>query len=208
MPWDGTFEQRTIQTRSHYSKECPVYTVWSLFCPSGTPMALKFFPRPDTSLQAFLREYNLSLSFCTHPSLNRALGIYYSTPSYYVFAQQAGLYGDLYDVIVSKVSIACCLCNIIYCRLKSNLSQSITVYMVLFYYRCCSYSQLHWYFVTHVIGPFLSHIHVHVHNRSYSDTVPPITISLSQFQVMGEEMSSGRCSHSSYSSTCTLSSII
>lgn len=68
-------------------------------------MALKFFPRPDTSLQAFLREYNLSLSFCTHPSLNRALGIFYSTPSNYVFAQQAGLHGDLYDVIVSKVSI-------------------------------------------------------------------------------------------------------
>lgn len=68
----------------------------------GTPMALKFFPRADTSLRAFLREYNLSLSFCTHPSLNRALGIFYSTPGYYVFAQQAGLYGDLYDVIVSK----------------------------------------------------------------------------------------------------------
>ncbi|XP_076135668.1 putative serine/threonine-protein kinase SBK3 [Alosa pseudoharengus] len=72
----------------------------------GTPMALKFFPRPDTSLQAFLREYNLSLSFCTHPSLNRALGIFYSTPSYYVFAQQAGLHGDLYDVIVSKDGIS------------------------------------------------------------------------------------------------------
>lgn len=67
-------------------------------------MALKFFPRAGTSLQAFLREYNLSLAFCTHPSLNRALGIFYSTPGYYVFAQQAGLYGDLYDVILSKVS--------------------------------------------------------------------------------------------------------
>lgn len=72
----------------------------------GTPMALKFFPRLDTSLQAFLREYNLSLSFCTHPSLNRALGIFYSTPSHYVFAQQAGLHGDLYDVIVSKDGIS------------------------------------------------------------------------------------------------------
>ncbi|XP_061074526.1 uncharacterized serine/threonine-protein kinase SBK3 [Conger conger] len=69
----------------------------------GTPMALKFFPRGSTSLASFLREYNLSLSFCTHPSLTKALGIFYSTPSYYVFAQQAGLYGDLYDVIVGKV---------------------------------------------------------------------------------------------------------
>lgn len=67
-------------------------------------MALKFFPRRSTSLQAFLREYNLSLSFCTHPSLTRALGIFFSTPGHYVFAQQAGLYGDLYNVIVSEVS--------------------------------------------------------------------------------------------------------
>lgn len=73
--------------------------------PSGTPMALKFFPRQSTSLTSFLREYNLSLSYCTHPSLTRALGIFFSTPSYYVFAQQAGLYGDLYSVIVSEVSL-------------------------------------------------------------------------------------------------------
>lgn len=73
---------------------------------SGTPMALKFFPRQSTSLTSFLREYNLSLSYCTHPSLTRALGIFFSTPSYYVFAQQAGLYGDLYSVIVSEVSLA------------------------------------------------------------------------------------------------------
>ncbi|XP_016402867.1 serine/threonine-protein kinase SBK1-like [Sinocyclocheilus rhinocerous] len=70
----------------------------------GTPMALKFFPRRSTTLQAFLREYNLSVSYCMHPSLTRALGIFYSTPSHYVFAQEAGLYGDLYDVIVSEVS--------------------------------------------------------------------------------------------------------
>ncbi|XP_042280675.1 uncharacterized serine/threonine-protein kinase SBK3 [Thunnus thynnus] len=68
----------------------------------GTPMALKFFPRESTSLTSFLREYNLSLSYCTHPSLTRALGIFFSTPTYYVFAQQAGLYGDLYNVIVSE----------------------------------------------------------------------------------------------------------
>lgn len=68
-------------------------------------MALKFFPRQSTSLTSFLREYNLSLSYCTHPSLTRALGIFFSTPSYYVFAQQAGLYGDLYSVIVSEVSL-------------------------------------------------------------------------------------------------------
>ncbi|CAG6015195.1 unnamed protein product [Menidia menidia] len=71
----------------------------------GTPMALKFFPRRSTSLTSFLREYNLSLSYCTHPSLTRALGIFFSTPSYYVFAQQAGLYGDLYSVIVSEVGV-------------------------------------------------------------------------------------------------------
>ncbi|KAK6326759.1 serine/threonine-protein kinase SBK2-like [Coregonus clupeaformis] len=71
----------------------------------GTPMALKFFPRQSTSLFAFLREYNLSLSYCTHPSLTRALGIFFSTPCYYVFAQQAGLYGDLYSVIVSEVGV-------------------------------------------------------------------------------------------------------
>ncbi|KAM9310659.1 putative serine/threonine-protein kinase SBK3 [Pholidichthys leucotaenia] len=71
----------------------------------GTPMALKFFPRHSTSLTSFLREYNLSLSYCTHPSLTRALGIFFSTPTYYVFAQQAGLYGDLYSVIVSEVGV-------------------------------------------------------------------------------------------------------
>ncbi|KAF7226893.1 uncharacterized serine/threonine-protein kinase SBK3 [Nothobranchius furzeri] len=71
----------------------------------GTPMALKFFPRQTTSLTSFLREYNLSLSYCTHPSLTRALGIFFSTPSYYVFAQQACLYGDLYSVIVSEVGV-------------------------------------------------------------------------------------------------------
>ncbi|CAL8247337.1 unnamed protein product [Lota lota] len=71
----------------------------------GTPMALKFFPRKSTTLASFLREYHLSLSFCTHPSLTRALGIFYSTPSYYVFAQQAGLYGDLYNVIVSEAGV-------------------------------------------------------------------------------------------------------
>ncbi|XP_062255995.1 uncharacterized serine/threonine-protein kinase SBK3 [Platichthys flesus] len=71
----------------------------------GTPMALKFFPRQSTSLYSFLREYNLSLSYCTHPSLTRALGIFFSTPTYYVFAQQAGLYGDLYSVIVSELGV-------------------------------------------------------------------------------------------------------
>ncbi|XP_062265298.1 serine/threonine-protein kinase SBK1-like [Platichthys flesus] len=71
----------------------------------GTPMALKFFPRESTSLISFLREYNLSLSFCTHPSLTRALGIAYSTPSHYVFAQQASLFGDLYDIIVPEVGM-------------------------------------------------------------------------------------------------------
>ncbi|XP_034748611.1 serine/threonine-protein kinase SBK2 [Etheostoma cragini] len=76
----------------------------------GTPMALKFFPRESTSLFSFLREYNLSLSFCTHPSLTTALGIAYSTPSHYVFAQQASLFGDLYDVILPEVGIEedCC----------------------------------------------------------------------------------------------------
>ncbi|GAA6065023.1 uncharacterized serine/threonine-protein kinase SBK3, partial [Tachysurus ichikawai] len=72
----------------------------------GTPMALKFFPRCSTTLHTFLREYNLSLSFCTHPSLTRALGIFFSTPSHYIFAQQAALYGDLYDVIVSDVGVS------------------------------------------------------------------------------------------------------
>ncbi|XP_030641446.1 putative serine/threonine-protein kinase SBK3 [Chanos chanos] len=72
----------------------------------GTPMALKFFPRRSTSLMSFLREYNLSLSFCTHPSLTRALGIFFSTPTHYIFAQQAGLHGDLYDVITSEDGVS------------------------------------------------------------------------------------------------------
>uniref|UniRef100_A0A3Q2YA70 Si:ch211-171h4.3 n=1 Tax=Hippocampus comes TaxID=109280 RepID=A0A3Q2YA70_HIPCM len=72
---------------------------------SGSPMALKFFPRVSTNLCTFLREYNVSLRFCTHPSLSRALGIAYSTPSHYVFAQQAGLFGDLYDFIVPEVGL-------------------------------------------------------------------------------------------------------
>lgn len=73
-------------------------------------MALKFFPRESTSLFTFLREYNLAVSFCTHPSLTRALGIAYRTPSHYVFAQQAGLYGDLFDVILPEVGMEedCC----------------------------------------------------------------------------------------------------
>ncbi|KAM6899721.1 serine/threonine-protein kinase SBK1 [Xenentodon cancila] len=76
----------------------------------GTPMALKFFPRESTSLFSFLKEYNLSLSFCTHPSLTRALGIAYFTPSHYIFAQQASLFGDLYDVITPEVGMEedCC----------------------------------------------------------------------------------------------------
>lgn len=69
----------------------------------GTPMALKFFLRESTSLLSFLREYNLSLAFCTHPSLTSAMGIAFSTPTHYVFAQQPCLYGDLYDVIVPEV---------------------------------------------------------------------------------------------------------
>lgn len=79
---------------------------WVLMVPSmfpGTPMALKFFPRESTSLFSFLREYNLSLSFCTHPSLTRALGIAYFTSSHYIFAQQASLFGDLYDIIMPEV---------------------------------------------------------------------------------------------------------
>lgn len=66
-------------------------------------MALKCFPRESTSLYSFLKEYNFSLSFCTHPSLTSALGIAYFTPSHYIFAQQAGLYGDLYNVILPEV---------------------------------------------------------------------------------------------------------
>lgn len=66
-------------------------------------MALKCFPRESTSLYSFLKEYNFSLSFCTHPSLTSALGIAYFTPSHYIFAQQAGLYGDLYTLILPEV---------------------------------------------------------------------------------------------------------
>lgn len=66
-------------------------------------MALKFFPRESTGLLSFLREYNLSLAFCSHPSLTSALGIVFSTPVHYVFAQQPSLYGDLFDVIVPEV---------------------------------------------------------------------------------------------------------
>ncbi|XP_030203427.1 serine/threonine-protein kinase SBK2-like [Gadus morhua] len=69
---------------------------------TGSPMALKYFLRASTSLFSFLREYNLSLAFCAHPSLTRALGIAYRTPTHYVFAQQVGLHGDLYDLIVPE----------------------------------------------------------------------------------------------------------
>lgn len=88
----------------------------------GTPMALKFFPRQSTSLFSFLREYNLSLTFCTHPSLTRALGIVYSTPSHYVFAQQAGLYGDLYDVIIPEVGMEEDCCQRVVSQLGGALS--------------------------------------------------------------------------------------
>ncbi|XP_065144015.1 serine/threonine-protein kinase SBK1 isoform X2 [Paramisgurnus dabryanus] len=71
----------------------------------GTPMALKFFRRDSTCLLSFLREYNLSLAFCTHPSLTSALGIAFSTPTHYVFAQQPCIYGDLYDVIIPGIGM-------------------------------------------------------------------------------------------------------
>lgn len=74
-----------------------------ILCLPGTPMALKFFSRESTSLYSFLKEYNFSLSFCSHPSLTGALGIAYFTPSHYIFAQQAGLFGDLYNVILPEV---------------------------------------------------------------------------------------------------------
>ncbi|MEQ2223013.1 hypothetical protein ILYODFUR_032396 [Ilyodon furcidens] len=89
----------------------------------GTPMALKFFPRKSTSLSSFLREYNLSLAYCTHPSLTKALGIFFSTPSYYVFAQQACLYGDLYSVVVSEVSLKPRISGFFRCCLKNPYSQ-------------------------------------------------------------------------------------
>ncbi|KAJ0055243.1 hypothetical protein NL108_013555, partial [Boleophthalmus pectinirostris] len=87
-----------------------------------TPMALKFFPRESTSIVSFLREYNLSLSFCTHPSLTRALGIAYSTPSHYVFAQQASLFGDLYDVIIPEVGVEEQTCQRVVSQLCGALS--------------------------------------------------------------------------------------
>ncbi|CAM9187253.1 unnamed protein product [Lampetra planeri] len=89
---------------------------------SGTPMALKFFPRESTSLFSFLREYNLSLSFCTHPSLTRALGIAYSTPLHYVFTQQAGLFGDLYNVIIPEVGVEDDCCQRVVSQLCGALS--------------------------------------------------------------------------------------
>uniref|UniRef100_A0A3Q3EEL7 Si:ch211-171h4.3 n=1 Tax=Labrus bergylta TaxID=56723 RepID=A0A3Q3EEL7_9LABR len=88
----------------------------------GTPMALKFFPRESTSLFSFLREYNLSLTFCTHPSLTRALGIAYSTPSHYVFAQQASLFGDLFDVILPEVGMEEDVCQRVVSQLCGALS--------------------------------------------------------------------------------------
>lgn len=88
----------------------------------GTPMALKFFPRESTSLFTFLREYNLSLSFCTHPSLTRALGIAYSTPSHYIFAQQASLFGDLFDVITPEVGMEEDVCQRVVSQLCGALS--------------------------------------------------------------------------------------
>uniref|UniRef100_A0A3B5MYI1 Si:ch211-171h4.3 n=1 Tax=Xiphophorus couchianus TaxID=32473 RepID=A0A3B5MYI1_9TELE len=88
----------------------------------GTPMALKLFPRESTSLFSFLREYNLSLSFCTHPSLTRALGIAYSTPSHYIFAQQASLFGDLFDVITPEVGMEDDCCQRVVSQLCGALS--------------------------------------------------------------------------------------
>ncbi|KAM9738054.1 serine/threonine-protein kinase SBK1 [Menidia menidia] len=88
----------------------------------GTPMALKFFPRGSTSLFSFLREYNLSLSFCTHPSLTRALGIAYTTPAHYIFAQQASLFGDLYDVIIPEVGLEEDRCQRVVSQLCGALS--------------------------------------------------------------------------------------
>lgn len=93
----------------------------------GTPMALKFFPRESTTLLSFLREYNLSLSFCTHPSLTRALGIAYSTPSHYVFAQQASLFGDLYDVILPEVGMEEDRCQRVVAQLCGALSHLHTL---------------------------------------------------------------------------------
>ncbi|XP_041664151.1 serine/threonine-protein kinase SBK2 [Cheilinus undulatus] len=96
--------------------------VLSVHKKTGTPMALKFFPRESTSLFSFLREYNLSLSFCTHPSLTRALGIAYSTPSHYVFAQQASLFGDLFDVILPEVGMEEDVCQRVVSQLCGALS--------------------------------------------------------------------------------------
>ncbi|XP_013866720.1 serine/threonine-protein kinase SBK1 [Austrofundulus limnaeus] len=93
----------------------------------GTPMALKFFPRESTSLFSFLREYNLSLSFCTHPSLTRALGIAYCTPSHYIFAQQASLFGDLYDIIIPEVGMEEDRCQRVVSQLCGALSHLHTL---------------------------------------------------------------------------------
>ncbi|XP_057684474.1 serine/threonine-protein kinase SBK2-like [Corythoichthys intestinalis] len=89
---------------------------------SGSAMALKFFPRVTTCLSSFLREYNVALRFCTHPSLSRALGIAYFTPSHYVFAQQAGLFGDLYDFIVPEAGLEESQCQRVVSQLCGALS--------------------------------------------------------------------------------------
>uniref|UniRef100_A0A3P8W3C9 Si:ch211-171h4.3 n=1 Tax=Cynoglossus semilaevis TaxID=244447 RepID=A0A3P8W3C9_CYNSE len=89
---------------------------------NGSPMALKFFPRESTRLLSFLQEYNFSLSFCSHPSLTRALGIVYSTPSHYIFAQQASLFGDLYDLIQPEVGLEEELCQRVVSQLCGALS--------------------------------------------------------------------------------------
>lgn len=88
-------------------------------------MALKYFPRESTSLFSFLREYNLSLSFCTHPSLTRALGIAYFTPSHYIFAQQASLFGDLYDIIMPEVYS--------YSTVKNSATHIVCIMVFLFH---------------------------------------------------------------------------
>ncbi|XP_055368900.1 serine/threonine-protein kinase SBK2 isoform X2 [Betta splendens] len=88
----------------------------------GSPMALKVFPRESTSLLSFLREYHLSLSFCSHPSLTAALGIAYFTPSHYVFAQQPSLFGDLYDLILPEVGMEEDSCQRVVAQLCGALS--------------------------------------------------------------------------------------
>ncbi|MBN3296622.1 SBK2 kinase, partial [Amia calva] len=71
----------------------------------GTAVALKLFPRHSTSLLSFLREYCLSLSLSAHPSLAGALGIVFSTPQLFIFAQTPALHGDLYDIIEPEVGV-------------------------------------------------------------------------------------------------------